>query len=305
MTIMKKLFLQLLLVVGILANNVVAQELNFTVSVNSKQVGGTDQRAFDALQESIMAFLNNRVWTNIQLEQNERIEGAVAVTVQSRDGNVIKGQMNIALRRPVYNSSIATPLFNYIDNNVSFEYAEGQQLDFNENMYMSNLTSLLAFYAYYCMGIYFDSFGLYGGESMYAAAAKVLNAAQSSEDPGWKAFDSNKNRYWLLENMTNEAYKPLRQYYYEYHRLGLDVMGSGKIDEGRTAITKSLDCIKQTYSSKPNLYFLTILNDTKRGEWKSVYSEGPQQEKSKAVTIFRDIDGSHAEEYELLLNTRK
>lgn len=302
---MKKLLLPLLLVVCMSANDVIAQELNFTVTVNSKQVGGTDQRVFESLQESIMTFLNNRIWTNLQLEENERIEGAIAITVQSREGNYINGQMNIALRRPVFNASITTPLFNYIDNGFSFEYVEGQQLDFNENMYMSNLTSLLAFYAYYCIGIYFDSFGLYGGDKFYEAAGKVVDAAQSSTEPGWKAFDSNKNRYWLLENMTNDAYKPLRQYYYEYHRLGLDVMGNGKVDEGRTAITKSLDCLKQAYSSKPNMYYLTILNDTKRGEWKSVYSEGPQQEKSKAVNILRDIDGSHAEEYEQLLNARK
>lgn len=302
---MKKLFLPLLLVFCMFANDTVAQELNFTVTVNSKQVGGTDQRVFESLQESIMTFLNNRIWTNLQLEENERIEGAIAITVQSREGNYINGQMNIALRRPVFNASITTPLFNYIDNGFSFEYVEGQQLDFNENMYMSNLTSLLAFYAYYCIGIYFDSFGLYGGDKFYEAASKVVDAAQSSTEPGWKAFDSNKNRYWLLENMTNDAYKPLRQYYYEYHRLGLDVMGNGKVDEGRTAITKSLDCLKQAYSSKPNMYYLTILNDTKRGEWKSVYSEGPQQEKSKAVNILRDIDGSHAEEYEQLLNARK
>lgn len=302
---MKKLLLPLLLVVCMSANDVIAQELNFTVTVNSKQVGGTDQRVFESLQESIMTFLNNRIWTNLQLEENERIEGAIAITVQSREGNYINGQMNIALRRPVFNASITTPLFNYIDNGFSFEYVEGQQLDFNENMYMSNLTSLLAFYAYYCIGIYFDSFGLYGGDKFYEAASKVVDAAQSSTEPGWKAFDSNKNRYWLLENMTNDAYKPLRQYYYEYHRLGLDVMGNGKVDEGRTAITKSLDCLKQAYSSKPNMYYLTILNDTKRGEWKSVYSEGPQQEKSKAVNILRDIDGSHAEEYEQLLNARK
>lgn len=302
---MKKLLLPLLLVVCMSANDVIAQELNFTVTVNSKQVGGTDQRVFESLQESIMTFLNNRIWTNLQLEENERIEGAIAITVQSREGNYINGQMNIALRRPVFNASITTPLFNYIDNGFSFEYVEGQQLDFNENMYMSNLTSLLAFYAYYCIGIYFDSFGLYGGDKFYEAASKVVDAAQSSTEPGWKAFDSNKNRYWLLENMTNDAYKSLRQYYYEYHRLGLDVMGNGKVDEGRTAITKSLDCLKQAYSSKPNMYYLTILNDTKRGEWKSVYSEGPQQEKSKAVNILRDIDGSHAEEYEQLLNARK
>jgi len=301
---MKRLFLSFLFLLCMLANKATAQELNFTVTVNSKQVGGTDQRVYESLQESIISFLNSRIWTNIKLEENERIEGAMVITVKSKDGNYISAQMNIAVRRPVFNASITTPLFNYVDNDFSFEYIEGQQLDFNENMYMSNLTSLLAFYVYYSMGMYFDSFGMYGGENLFAAADKVLNAAQSSTDSGWKAFDSNKNRYWLLENMTNEAYKPLRQYIYEYHRLGLDVMGNGKVDEGRSAMTKSLDCIKLVYSSKPNLYYMTILCDTKRGEWKSVYSEGPQQEKTKAVNILREIDAAHAEEYEQLLNAK-
>lgn len=302
---MKRLILPLLLLLCCLGKDIIAQELNFTVTVNAKQVGGTDQRVFESLQENIINFLNNRVWTNLKLEQAERVEGAIAITVQSYENNVISGQMNIALRRPVFNASITTPLFNYVDNDFMFEYIEGQQLDFNENMYMSNLSSLLAFYVYYSLGIYFDSFGLYGGENFFDVAEKIVNAAQSATEAGWKAFDGNRNRYWLLENMTNDAYKPLRQYYYEYHRLGLDVMGNGKVDNGRTAITKSLDCLKQVSSSKPNLYFISILNDTKRGEWKSIYSEGPQQEKTKAVNILREIDGSHAEEYEQLLNSKK
>ncbi|MBO2523831.1 MAG: DUF4835 domain-containing protein, partial [Bacteroidetes bacterium] len=128
--------------------------------------------------------------------------------------------------------------------------------------------------------------------------------AQSSPETGWKAFDSYKNRYWLLESFTNPAYRPLRQFIYEYHRLGLDVMGSGKVDEGRAAMTKSLEYLKSVYNSKPNLYFLQILNDTKRDEWKNVYSVGPQQERTKAVNIFRDIDPTHAEEYEDLLNAK-
>ena len=163
---------------------------------------------------------------------------------------------------------------------------------------------MLAFYAYYCLGVYFDTFGLYGGDQMYKAAEKVVTQAQSSADAGWKAFDSYRNRYWLLENFTNPAYRPIRQFLYEYHRLGLDVMGNGKVDEGRATITKSLDYIKSVYSSKPNLYYFQILNDTKRDEWKNVYSMGPQQERTKAVNTLRELDPTHAEEYEELLNAK-
>ncbi|MBR4838157.1 MAG: DUF4835 family protein [Bacteroidales bacterium] len=301
---MKKIIIPILFAICFLAQNMRAQELNFTVTVNTKQVSGTDQRIYEALQEGMMNFMNNRIWTNIKFEQQERIEGTMVLVVKSREGNVINGELNVGIRRPVYKSNYNTPILNIVDDDFSINYIESQPLDFNENSFMSNLTSILAFYGYFTLGIYFDTFGLEGGENFFKAAEMVVSAAQSAVEPGWKAFDSYKNRYWLLESFQNKAYRPLRKYMYEYHRLGLDVMGNGKVDEGRTAISKSLDYVKEVYNSKPNLYFLQILNDTKREEWKGIYSDGPQQEKTKAVNILREIDASHAEEYEELLNAK-
>ncbi|MBE6338461.1 MAG: DUF4835 family protein [Lentimicrobiaceae bacterium] len=281
-----------------------SQEFNFDVTVSSAQVSGTDQRAFESLKEGITNFMNNRVWTNLKLEPEERIEGAIVVNVKKKEGNILEAELNIALRRPTFKTNYTTPLFNYIDTDFVFEYIESQPLDFTENSYMSNLTSTLAFYAYYCLGLYFDSFGLYGGDPFFKVADQIVTSAQSAEESGWKAFDDKRNRYWLNENMMNASYKPLRQYIYEYHRLGLDKM-STKQDEGKTAITKSLEYIKQVYSERPSLLFIQVLNDTKRNEWKSIYTEGSQQDKTKAVNIFREIDPSHATEYEEILSGRK
>ena len=191
---MKKIILSILLALCLSAY-VDAQELNFNVTVNSKQVGGTDQRLYESLQEAVINFMNNRLWTNVRFEQHERIEGTMVITVKSREGNSITAEMNLAVRRPVYKSNYNTPLLNYIDTEFSFTYIESQPLDFNENAYMSNLTSLLAFYAYYSLGLYFDTFGLYGGEEMFKAAETVVTQAQSSVDAGWKAFDGYTNRY--------------------------------------------------------------------------------------------------------------
>lgn len=281
-----------------------SQEFNFDVTVSSAQVSGTDQRAFESLKEGITNFMNNRVWTNLKLEPEERIEGAIVVNVKKKEGNILEAELNIALRRPTFKTNYTTPLFNYIDTDFVFEYIESQPLDFTENSYMSNLTSTLAFYAYYCLGLYFDSFGLYGGDPFFKVADQIVTSAQSAEESGWKAFDDKRNRYWLNENMMNASYKPLRQYIYEYHRLGLDKM-STKQDEGKTAITKSLEYIKQVYSERPSLLFIQVLNDTKRNEWKSIYTEGSQQDKTKAVNIFREIDPSHATEYEEILSGKK
>ena len=281
-----------------------AQEFNIDVTVSSARIEGTDQRAFEALKEGILNFMNNRVWTNVKLEPEERIEGALVVNVKKKEGNIIEAELNIALRRPTFKTNYNTPLFNYVDDDFVFEYVESQPLDFNENAYMSNLTSTLAFYAYYCLGLYFDSFGLYGGDPFFKVADQIVTTAQSANEAGWKAFDDKRNRYWLNENMMNATYKPIRQYIYEYHRLGLDKM-STKQDEGKAAILKSLEYLKQMYSERPTLLYIQVLNDTKRNEWKSIYAEGSQQDKTKAVNIFREIDPAHASEYEELLSGRK
>ena len=285
-------------------NTVKAQEFNIDVTVSTARVEGTDQRAYESLKEAILNFMNNRVWTNVKFEPQERIEGAMVINVKSKDGNIIEAELNIALRRPTFKTNYNTPLFNYLDDDFMFEYIESQPLDFAENMYSSNLTSTLAFYAYYTLGLYFDSFGLYGGDPFFKIADQIVTSAQSASESGWKAFDDRDNRYWLNENMMNVAYKPIRQYMYEYHRLGLDKM-STKQDEGKASITKSLDYLKQAYSERPNLLFLQVITDTKRNEWKSIYTEGSQQEKTKAINIFREIDPAHASEYEELLSGRK
>lgn len=281
-----------------------AQEFNFDVSVSTAKVAGTDQRAYESLKEAVVNFMNNRVWTNVKFNPEERLEGAIVINVKRKTDNVIEAELNIAVRRPTYKTNYSTALFNYVDDDFAFEYVESQPLDFNENSYMSNLTSTLAFYAYYSLGLYFDSFGLYGGDNFFKVADQIVISAQGADETGWKAFDDKRNRYWLCENMTNAAYKPIRQFMYEYHRLGLDVM-STKTDEGKAAITKSLDYLKQMYSEKPNILFMQVLNDTKRNEWKSIYSEGSQQDKTKAINIFREIDPSHASEYEEILSNRK
>ena len=301
---MKKIILSILFLLCFLAPNLSAQEFNFTVTVNTKQVSGTDQRVYESLKEAVTNFMNNRIWTNIRFEEYERIEGTMVIVIKDKVDNHFTAELNIGLRRPVYKSGYNSPILNYVDNDFSFTYMDSQPLYFNENSFMSNLTSMLAFYAYYSLGLYFDTFGLYGGDQMYVAADNVVTQAQSSTEAGWKAFDSYRNRYWLLESFTNPAYRPIRQFLYEYHRLGLDVMGSGKVDEGRATMTRSLEYVKSVYSSKPNLYYLQILNDTKRDEWKNVYSEGPQQERTKAVNMLRELDPTHAEEYENLLNAR-
>jgi hypothetical protein len=277
------------------------QEFLADIRVTAPTIEGTDRRVFDALQTALYDFVNNRKWTNINFKNQERIECSILITIRERvSSDEFKGTINLVLRRPAYKSSYNSVLLNYVDENFQFRYIESQPLDFIENTYSSSLTSTLAFYLYYFLGLDFDTFSLYGGDPFFRVAEGIVNAAQNAPERGWKAFDGNRNRYWLVENMTNPAYRPLRQFYYDYHRLGIDVM-SEKPDEGRAVIGQSLNYLQQTWKERPNLLMLTLIFDAKRDEIINIFSQGSPQEKTKAVNIMREIDPANASKYEKIL----
>ena len=302
---MKRLLVSVIVAVCLLlANMVAAQELKCEVRINSNQVAGTDKTVFQNLQTALYEFINNTKWTNINFKTAEKIECSLAITIKERDGNSFSGELNMALRRPCYKASYTTPMLNYVDPKFSFEYTDGQPLDFSLSTHMSDLTSSIAFYVYMFLGLDFDSFSLNGGSPYFEAAQQIVNNAQSSSQSGWKAFDGNKNRYWMAENMTNNSYAPLHQFLYEYHRLGLDVM-SEKPDEGRAAILRSLESLQTLHKSYPTCFFLQLIVEAKRDEIISVFSQGTQQEKIKATNIMKELDPAQSSNYDIILQGGK
>lgn len=284
-----------------LTNIMAAQEVKCDIQVNSSQVAGTDKTVFQNLQTALYEFINNTKWTNINFKNAEKIECSIAITIKERtDANSFSGELNMALRRPCYKASYTTPVFNYLDQKFTFEYTDGQPLDFSLNTHMSDLTSTMAFYVYMFLGLDFDSFSLNGGQPYFEAAQQIVNNAQSSTQSGWKAFDGNKNRYWMVENMTNNSYAPLRKFMYEYHRLGLDVM-SEKPDEGRAAILNALEYLQAVHATYPTCFFLQLIVEAKRDEIINVFSQGTQQEKTQATNIMKQIDPSQSSRYDQIL----
>jgi hypothetical protein len=278
-----------------------AQELKCDIRVNTNQVSGTDRTVFQNMQTALYEFINNTKWTNINFKTTEKIECSIAITIKERSGTEsYTADLNMALRRPCYKASYTTPILNYVDQHFYFDYMDGQPLDFSINTHMSDLTSTLAFYVYMFLGLDFDSFSLNGGAPFFEAAQKVVSNAQSSSQPGWKAFDGNRNRYWLAENMNNTAYAPLHQFLYQYHRLGLDVM-SEHPDEGRAAILQALENLQTVYNSYPTCFVLQLIIEAKRDEIINVFSEGTQQEKTKASNIMKQIDPSKSSQYDAIL----
>lgn len=298
---MKQLVLAFLL--GIFGSAAIAQEFNITVQVTSPQVEGTDKKVFETLQQELYDFVNNRKWTNYQYKPEERIEGTMLITVTDRSGEDFKAKINLALRRPVYKSSYNSPMLNYIDKDFEFKYVEFQALDYSDNVFSSNLTSTLAYYLYVFLGLDGDSFARNGGSPYYEKAQNIVNMAQNAREKGWKAYESQKNRYWLIENLTNPTYSSVREAIYKYHRLGLDKMAED-VEAGRVAINESLELLRKANRERPGLFILQLFLEAKRDELVNIYSEASPMDKTNAINILKEIDPANSSKYQKITESK-
>ncbi len=289
----------------VFSKTLVAQELNCMVNISTQKVEGTDKRVFETLQTAIFEFMNNRKWTNYNIKVEERIECSLLLTINDRlSADEFRGTLNVVLRRPVLNSAYNSVLINYIDKAIQFRYAEFQPLDYSDGAFSSNLTSILAYYAY-TSGFYFDSFSQNGGTPYYEKAQEVVNAAQNTSEPGWKAFESEKNRWWIVGSYLNPANSGLRNFAYRYHHMGLDMMYD-KVDQGRATVSESIEILQKVYNEKPNLYILQMIFDAKRDELVNIFTDQrvPPMEKSNVVNILKDIDPSNSSKYQSILDSK-
>ena len=295
------ILLVLLLLQGVAG---MAQEFNVQVQVITPQIQGTDRRVYEALQKSLYEFINDRKWSPYVVKPEERIEGSILITISDHpSSDEYKAKINVILKRPVYKTSYTSSLLNYADNDFKFRYVESQSLDYSDNTYTSNLTSVIAYYLNIFLAMDADSFSSMGGTLYYQKAQDIVNAAQSSVEPGWKAFESQRNRYWLVENYLNPSYSALRESLYKYHRLGLDMMAD-QIDQGRNSINESLDNFRQIYRERPGLFIMQLLLEAKRDEIINIYSKASPADQTKAVNTLREIDPSNADKYQQILQKK-
>lgn len=281
-----------------IANIVGAQELNCSVSVISPQVQNTEKRIFETLQNSMREFLNSTAWTTDTYKKEERIECSILVTVTERlSSDKFKATIQVQASRPAFNSSYNSVLLNINDQDFTFTYTESQQLQFQENQYISNLTSVMAYYAYLIIGLDYDSFSDKGGEPYFQKAFQVVNNAQQEPERGWKSADGSKNRYWIIENLLNARFEGFRNVIYRYHRLGLDVMQKD-IEGGRKAIYDCLPELKRIRKDQPNSFLLQTFFTGKADELTNVFSEGLPDIKTKAAQLLMEMDPSNSAKYQ-------
>ena len=280
-----------------------AQELKCSFQLNSQKIQGTNRNVFNTLQSAVYEFINNTPWTPHKFAENERIECTLILTLNEQSGDEYKGTMNLQLRRPIYGTSYNSPILNFLDQNIQFNYIENEKLEFNEAAHQNNLTAILAFYIYIILGYDYDTFSPLGGTEFFEKAKQIVDNAQNATERGWKAYESSKkNRYWIVENMMDDKYRALRRAMYTYQRRGLDLMVD-KLPEGRDAVLQAITEIQKVYRSRPDADMLAIqlFLDAKREEILNIFSRSSATEKAKAVNIMVDIDRVNAQQYQNLL----
>ncbi|HRZ98907.1 MAG TPA: DUF4835 family protein [Paludibacter sp.] len=278
-----------------------AQELNCNIQINSEQVPGSNKSRFITLQKSASEFVNNRNWTELKYSNPEKIECSMNIIVKKIEGDEITTEIQIQSRRPVYNSAYNSTLFNFKDNSFTFSYKEFEQLEMNENTITSNLTAVLAYYAYVIIGYDMDSFARFGGTPYFQAAEAIVNMAQAADLAGWKAFESTRNRYALINNLTDEAFKKFRNYFYEYHRLGLDEM-TLNMTNARAKIAAGLPILRETNRSRPSAIAISSFLDAKTDEIVSIFTNGTEKEKKEAIEVLSDVNPTQTDKYAKINN---
>lgn len=272
-----------------------AQELQAKITINHAQISGTEKGVFDNLQQTLQQFVNNRHWTHLQFQKNERIicNFNITVTKYDRDQNLFTCKALIQANRPVFNSAYTSTLYNNVDDNFTFRFAEYDQLEFNEQQIDNQLTALFAYYAYLIIGIDLDSFAPKGGEDILQRCMNLTNNAQNLDYPGWKAFSDDRNRYAIISDYLDGALEPFRQLQYDYYRKGLDEMANNA-ERGRTEITAALETgLKKAKENRPLSLLPQIWTDFKKDELANIYrGKGTQKEKESIYELLFSINPS-------------
>lgn len=274
-----------------------AQELQCRVEVNTSSIEGTNKSVFTTLQESMTEYLNETKWTDMIISPTEKIECSFFLTVKEYADDRIKGDLQVQLVRPVFNSTYTTTLLNFKDTKIEFDYREGEPLIFNEGSWDTNLTGILNFYAYLFLALDCDSFSPKGGQPYFDKMATVVQLAQSSGEVGWRAFEDTKNRSGVLSSFTDSNTGMIRDLVYQYHRKGLDEMATSP-DKGRAAVTASLQSISDIYKNAPMSVALSMFRDAKLDELVNIYSKAPQAEREQVYELLKDIYPTDSERLE-------
>lgn len=275
--------------------------MNCNVEVTALEVEGVERRIFESFRMSVFEFMNNTRWTTDVFLPDERIECSILINVTERISNdQFKATISIQSRRPVYKTAYNTAMLNHIDNEFQFRYLEYQPFEYSPTAHTSNLTAVLAYYAYLIIALDYDSYAPNGGTAYFQQAQTIVNNAQNVVEPGWKAFESDRNRFWIIENILSQTFAPLRTAMYNYHIKGLDVM-MNDMDGARTEILAALESLKTIHRIKPMSFNIQMFFNAKADELVHIFSKAYPDVKARAVQLLNELDPGHTAKYQKIL----
>ncbi|SDY09754.1 type IX secretion system protein PorD [Hymenobacter psychrophilus] len=283
-----------------------AQELQVQVSVSTENVTISDPQLVQQLRNDIQNFLNSRAFTNRAYRPEERIRCRLFVGITEIPQNgTYRATVRIVSSRPVYGTGYDSNVLSFADRGWLFNYSPQNPLEYSENTFVGNLSSLLSFYAYLMIGLDQDSFAPLSGGPYYDRARQILTNAASQNitnesDPGWKDESSN-NRYWLLNNLQDPQLQAFRSGMYAYYRQGLDIFIT-QPEEARTNMYKALQEVQKAVQRRPGTLFARSFFQTKADEISNVFRTSPdQQQKIDLVTLLTETDPTNSSKYETIL----
>jgi len=273
-----------------------AQDLKGEVIINAEQTGQSNLSVFKTLQRSLSEFINQTSWTDQKYANHERINCSVFINISKFENDSFSGTIQVQSSRPVFGSTMITPIFNFNDEQFSFTYREFEPLTYSQNAYSSNLVSVISFYMYTILGLDADTFQQEGGTSYFEEANRIVTTAQASNSTGWRGTDGNRSRYRLNADLLSNAFLDYRTALYQYHRLGLDVMHKDPA-AGKKAIASSIENLRSMNDSRPNSLLLRVFFDSKAQEIEQIFSGGPSVPIADLVDTLNRVAPMYAENW--------
>jgi len=294
---MKKLMLFIFLLN--IASGISAQEFNAQFKVSTPKLQNTDPKVFRDLEDDAKQFINTRTWTNDKYENLERIKCNFLLTIKEElSTNTFKADLTVSASRPVFGSNYESPLLNYIDKEITFSYEPNRPLNYVQNSFTDNFTAILAFYLNVIIGLDYDSFAANGGNDYFLISQNIVNQIPvNANASGWKASDGNRNRYWLIESLLSPRLRPMRIAWYQYHRLGLDVMHQNA-DEGKMIIMKAMETIDVAKRNYPVAVWIQLFVDAKTSELVEIFKKSDKPQQQNIFNILSRLDPSAVLKYQ-------
>jgi hypothetical protein len=282
-----------------------SQELNCQVSIVADaklELTTVDQDIIAQLKQTMADMMNNTQWSKDKFKVEERINCVLQLQIKEKSGTgTYSGSLQVQSSRPAFNSSYNTTLLNFLDENITFSFSRNALLVYAPNQFRDNLTSILAFYAYFIIGMDYDSFSLKGGTPYFNEAQQIVSLAQTSGAAGWKSNESSKrNRFWLVDNVLHQLFEPLRECNYLYHRNGVDKLYEDKV-AARKQMFEALSKLNTVTQNRPNAINLINFVQAKRLEIKEIAVDAETKEKTDIVNLMKKIDPSNASKYDEIL----